>query len=531
MRSLRPVFSPRDWSALATVFPAVLLLILGGIFLGRASMWWDESFTWISSIQPVSEIVKSATHNGDILFLPYYLFMHFWLEISQSLWWMRLPSLLLGAATVQALVLLARRWLSLAWSVLAGLLLALNPMFVEYSIAARPYTAATLLGVLSTIALVIALDTPTARRWILYGLTSLGLLLAHPLAAFVLVAQIIGVVVARRRSAWPGMALSLTCVAVLVSPFAAGDLGQGSGITWIPPTTLGTFHQALEDIAGGSQPAVPELGRITLAAILVICCIVLAAVVASSAPASEIALSSALCLAWSAVPPLLLVLVSFLHPLYASRYLLVCLPGVALTEAFAAWCAWSVLTERRKSKEGSGRGTRIRRPVWPVQRNIRQQRLVFLVAAATCGAICIALVALPLQASHVLQQRSFFSDDYRSAAAALSGDLLKSPASVSITPDWAAIGFSYYASPPALAQSLRRHATQVLDRETPNSSNSGILDWPVRTKPAVHTARCPFGWAVGKGIAPSRKLVVEGSTCQVTRVHSYGEVWVASVDG
>lgn len=88
------------------------------------------------------------------MFLPYYLFMHSWLGVSQFLWWMRLPSLLAGAATVAALVLLARRWLPLGWSVLAGFLLALNPLFAAWTIQARPYTAATLFAVLSMAALV-----------------------------------------------------------------------------------------------------------------------------------------------------------------------------------------------------------------------------------------------------------------------------------------------------------------------------------------------------------------------------------------
>jgi 4-amino-4-deoxy-L-arabinose transferase-like glycosyltransferase len=80
--------------------------------------------------------------------------MHSWLGVSQFLWWMRLPSLLAGAATVAALVLLARRWLPLGWSVLAGFLLALNPLFAAWTIQARPYTAATLFAVLSMAALV-----------------------------------------------------------------------------------------------------------------------------------------------------------------------------------------------------------------------------------------------------------------------------------------------------------------------------------------------------------------------------------------
>jgi len=77
---------------------------------GRASLWTDEAATWVSSTQPVSNIIANSSH-VDVIFLPYYLFMHFWLGASQSLWWMRLPSLVTGAGAVAALGLLARRWL------------------------------------------------------------------------------------------------------------------------------------------------------------------------------------------------------------------------------------------------------------------------------------------------------------------------------------------------------------------------------------------------------------------------------------
>ena len=528
---LRQVFSWRAVSTWITVVPAALTLVLGGIFLGRGSMWTDEAATWFSSIQPVSDFVRNSTH-VDVVFLPYYLFMHFWLGVSQSLWWMRLPSLLAGTATVEALVLLARHWLPLGWSVLAGLLLALNPLFTEWSMQARPYAAATLFAVLSTAALVNAIDRGGTLRWVRYGLASLCLLLLHLMAVFVLAAQLVGVAVARRRSAWRGIVSTLACVAVAVSPLAAVAAGETRQISWIPPATPRTFLHALADVSGGRAEALA----------LVICGIIVAAIIVSAAPGSERALSSALCLAWGTVPVLLLILVSFLHPLYVARYAVVCLPGVALIEAMGGWRAWTILTALGRTRETSGPGTQASNAVGSVRRHDRQ-RWAFAMATITYGGACVAGLALLAHTSYVLQQRYVY-DDYRSAAAALSNDLLERPAPVAIIPDWAGIGFSYYATPPALAHALNGQATRAYNRHLLDwqkvaldsgtgdpLQRSSVFGWPIGAKPGAPTARCAVGWAIGRGVAPSKTFIIDGSSCRLSRVHYYGAAWVASVGG
>jgi mannosyltransferase len=529
-QQLQQVFRWRTVSAWATVLPAALTLLLGGIFLGRASMWTDEAATWFSSVQPVSHFVGNSAY-VDAVFLPYYLFMHFWLAISQTLWWMRLPSLLAGAATVEALVLLARRWLPLGWSVLAGLLLALNPMFVEWSMQARPYAAATLFAVLSTAALVNAIDRGGTLRWVRYGLASLCMLLFHLIAVFVLAAQLAGVALARRRSAWPGMVSTLACVAVAVSPLAVLAAGEARQISWIRPATPGTFLEAFEVVSGGRAEALA----------LVICAMIVAARLASAAPGGDRALGFALCLAWGVVPVLLLVLVSFVHPLYVARYAVVCLPGVALIEAMGGWRAWTILTAPERAREASGPGPQAANAAGPVRGHGPRPR-AFVMAAITGCAACVAGLALLAHTGNVLRQRYVY-DDYRSAATALRSDLLERPAPVAVIPNWVGVGFSYYASPSSLAQALSGPAIRAYDRhvldwqkDTLGSGTgeplqrSSVVSWPIGAKPDAPTARCAVGWAIGRGVAPSR-TVIDGSGCRLSLVHYYGMVWVASAGG
>lgn len=528
---LRRLFSWRTVSAWVTVVPAALTLVLGAAFLGRASMWTDEAATWISSIQPVSHIARGSAY-VDIVFLPYYLFMHFWLGVSQSLWWMRLPSLLAGAAAVQALVLLARRWLSLGWSVLAGFLLALNPLFAVWTVQARPYAAATLFAVLSTAALVSAIDRGGSLRWVRYGLTSLCMLLLHLMAVLVLVAQLVGVAIARRRFAWAGIVSTLGCVAVAVSPLVVIAAGETRQISWIPPVTPRTFLDALADVSGGRAEAIA----------LMICGIIMAASLVSTRPGSERALGFALCLAWGIVPVLLLVLVSFLRPLYIARYAVVCLPGVALIEAMGGWRAWTTLTAPGRTRETPGPRTQASTAPGSVRRHGRR-RWAVVMAAITGAAACAAGLALTVHTSHVLRQRYVY-DDYRSAAAALSSDLLERPAPVAVIPNWAGVGFSYYATPSALAHALSGQAIRAYNRHLldwqkvtlgPGAGEplqrSSVVGWPIGAKPGAPTVRCAVGWVIGRGVAPSETFMIDGSSCRLSRVRYYGLAWVASVGG
>ncbi|MGA3221162.1 MAG: glycosyltransferase family 39 protein [Acidimicrobiales bacterium] len=514
-------------SGCAWVVPTALTLVLGGIFLGRASLWTDESATWVNSVQPVSNIISNSGH-VDAVFLPYYLFMHLWVEVSQSAWWMRLPSLLSGAAAVAALVLLARRWLPPAWCAVAGFLLALNPLFARWTIEARPYAAATFFAVLSTAALVAAIDRPGALRLARFGLASLCMLLLYLLSAFVLVAQIAGLVIARRRPAWRGMALTLAFVAVAVSPLAVAAAGQTRLISWIPRSTVHTFRYALGDVTGGTAEG----------AVLVICGAILVAVIASSAPGSDEALSSALCLSWGALPPLLLVLVGFVHPLYVDRYTLVCLPGIALVEAMAAWRAWTVLTSLARTARAPGRETKVPPRVVPAGHHHGQPRWPSAVVATGLGGLGIAgLLVLASNTSHGLRAR-YYGDDFRSAAAALSRDLLQHPAPVMVTPNWAEVGFSYYATPTALARALDGQAAQALDHETIDWENgklardgelpdSTVLRWPPGAERP--TPGCAVGWVIGRGLpAPATTFIVDGSSCRLSGVQYYGAVWVAA---
>jgi hypothetical protein len=403
------------------------------------------------------------------------------------------------------------------------LLLALNPLFAAWTIAARPYTAAALFAVLSTAALVAAVDRGGRRRWVLYGLASLCMLLLHLIAVLVLAAQLVAVVIARRRSAWAGMASTLGCVAVAVSPLAVAAARETKQISWIGRSKFSTFHWALYQVSGGRTEALA----------LVTCGIIVTAGLVLTRRDPDKAFGFALSLAWGALPVLLLVLVGFLHPLFVPRYTVVCLPGIALIEAFGGWRLWTILAAKaRMTRETSGSAERAQTTANGSFHRHDRQRWAIVTATITCCAVCVAGLALLLtHTSPVLRQR-YYIDDFRSAAAALSMDLSERPAPVAIVPTTASIGFSYYVTPSSLAHALSAQAIRAYNRRSlywlPHQPSS-VVGWPIGAKPQASKTRCAVGWAIGRGETPSKTLIIDGSRCQVYQFNRYGAVWVAAV--
>jgi len=206
------------------------------------------------------------------------------------------------------------------------------------------------------------------------------------------------------------------------------------------------------------------------------------------------------------------------------------------------WRAWTILTARGRTGETSGSGMQGPTALGSVRRRDRR-RWAFVMATIACAGACVAGLALLAHTSHVLRQRYVY-DNYRSAAAALSSDLLERPAPVAVIPNWAGIGFAYYATPSALAHALSGQAVRAYNRHlldwhkvTLGSGTgeplqrSSVVGWPIASKPDVTTTRCAVGWAIGRDVAPSKTFIIDGSSCRLSRVHYYGLVWVASAGG
>jgi uncharacterized membrane protein len=101
----------------------------------------------------------------------------------------RLPSLVLGAATVPLVYAVGRETFGVRVGLLGAAALALSPFSLYYGIEARPYATMAFFVVLSTWALLHATRTTDRRWWLLYGLAAACAAYSHYTSVFALVTQ------------------------------------------------------------------------------------------------------------------------------------------------------------------------------------------------------------------------------------------------------------------------------------------------------------------------------------------------------
>jgi mannosyltransferase len=309
---------------LVTALGVVLLLPGHGL-------WFDELFTAEVGRLPLSRILSAiATGEGTTSYLagvppsynaPYYLVVHAWMSLpglggDTAL---RVLSLLATAGGIAVAVRALSRLAGRATGVLAGLVLAANPLLLEQSVEARSYGLAVLATGGTLLGLVRWLQEPP-RGLVLFGLAGAGMGLAHWYAVTVLAAFVVAALLLRGRQALPVLltgaaatlpALALVGLAVLNGTGArnaehlrdtGGRLPDLAALAWAGG------HTALLYLTGG----LAVLGAVRAAGVRVV----------------------AVC--WALVPLLLLSVAELVRPVFLPRYLLAGLLGLGVLAAAGA---------------------------------------------------------------------------------------------------------------------------------------------------------------------------------------------------
>jgi hypothetical protein len=110
-------------------------------------------------------------------------------HLGDPLSWIRLPSLVLGTATVPLVFLLGRRTVGPAAALVGAGFIALSPFAVYYGIEARAYGTLLFLSALSVLVLLTALESARARWWVAYAAAVAAVLYTHYTGVAVIAAQ------------------------------------------------------------------------------------------------------------------------------------------------------------------------------------------------------------------------------------------------------------------------------------------------------------------------------------------------------
>ncbi|WP_308298763.1 glycosyltransferase family 39 protein [Streptomyces sp. GESEQ-35] len=289
--------------------PAALSLALGlwGIRRG-GSMWRDEAVTYDMARRSLPDLWATLAH-ADAVHGLYYLLLHGLFEVfdgADPLLVLRLPSVLATAAASGTVALLGRRLTGSRAGLLAGVVFALLPPVQRYAQEGRSYALVCALVAWASYLLVRAVETRSRALWAGYGAVSLGACLLHEFAVLALVAHLVALPRAARRT---GLRVALAVCGCL-APLAVLSMGQSDQVAWIGGVGAG----ALAGFAGVT--ALGVAGAALLGPLF-------------RFRGRHLALP-ALALPLLVLPGLLLLLATPLKPLYVDRYVLYGHIGTAL---------------------------------------------------------------------------------------------------------------------------------------------------------------------------------------------------------
>jgi dolichyl-phosphate-mannose-protein mannosyltransferase len=237
----------RDRARWATSGQAVGALVAAVTVLGLLvrlpsfgdSLFGDELSTYfIVTGHSLGHVVYLLEGGHSIDLNPPLYFMLAWLaeRLGESNELLRLPSLIAGTAAIPLTYLLGVRTLDRGAALVGSAVVALSPFLIFFSTEARPFALLLLFTLLSTLALLQAIDTGRAGWWAAYAACSCAATYTSYMAIFVLVAQF-GWALWRKPRARPALLLANAAAAVAYLP-------------WLPP---------LIDDSGSPGVKVPEL--------------------------------------------------------------------------------------------------------------------------------------------------------------------------------------------------------------------------------------------------------------------------------
>jgi mannosyltransferase len=347
----------RTWSAWMPVLPGLVTLAVTLWRIGTPSFWRDEAATLTATRRSLPEMIRMLAH-VDAVHGAYYLTVWPLAHVfGTSEFVMRLPSAVAMAAAACCTAVLGRRLASAQTGLLAGLVFALLPMTSRFGQEARSYAMVTAVAAASSYLLLRAIGEP-GRRWAAgYGVSLVALGFLNMFGLLIIPAHAITLALARRHgSAGPsgeppgggatgrqgtpagrgtpgwagasarGWVIAAAVALVAIVPIAALAWHERFQLAWLKKPAAGDVWTLATSLTGSSAlfVAVTALG-------------VTGAVSqrrgrrraqATAVPAGERLYW--LSVPWLFVPPAVLIIVSEIKPVYVDRYVVFCLPALAL---------------------------------------------------------------------------------------------------------------------------------------------------------------------------------------------------------
>ncbi|HXQ75304.1 MAG TPA: glycosyltransferase family 39 protein [Acidimicrobiales bacterium] len=315
--------------AAAVLVSAVLSLVT----IGRGSFSLDESVS--------ATLARASWHSFTHTILRreanmsfYYLLLRFWTELGHSEAVVRSFSVVASIGAVAAIMVVARQLFDRRTAIIAGVILAIDPLIVVFAQDARGY-ALSLLLVTASSALFARAVTAGAGwgTWVAYGLVSVLATYTNFWVALVLVGHGASVAFLPPGTApWRRLVPTAVGLGVLLVPLALLiRTAYEGGVNWAAGSSAGKlFTKVRADVP---HPV------LDIVIVLVVVLVAAAVAVVRRHPRTTIVVDRwpvmfALC--WLVVPVAIVVLLSLAYePVLVLRYLGICFPPFVILVAFA----------------------------------------------------------------------------------------------------------------------------------------------------------------------------------------------------
>jgi hypothetical protein len=379
--------------------------------LGEA-MFADEGATLYSARLSWSNLWAQSLH-VDLVVLPYYVLIHFWLMASGNIAWVRALSLIAYCATIVVVgwmgLRIAGRWCG----IIAAVLTATSSLLVGKSLNARPYELSTLLVTMCAASLFIWLYDNRARwLWVfsVLALLATAMQLFSLLAPLSMLACILVVHPAMIAQRLRSLLAPIALLAVASGAWVMACVRELSQVNWIASESL--ENRLFDEIRG------PAIGQSYDLVLFVVAVLVLFKLTtnwtrdARDTVVDEVGRDRdilALAIGWAAVPTVLLALASFAHPIFSARYVAASAPGVALLTALVCVRAFPKILDTSRASESLAH-KRLRSP-W----------------IASFGVAAIVVLVIGYRGSASAQQEDLRSPARYAAQHAQRGDVIALP--------------------------------------------------------------------------------------------------------
>jgi len=311
---------------------ALIMAISAGLRLHALAakvFWFDETLSaGVAMMHWPQFFLTLWTREANSAF--YLFLLHVWVALGTTHGIIRGLSLLFSVATIPVIYALGERLFGRVTGLLAAWFLAINAFHIRYAQEARGYTLVAFFAVVATWLLVRNMEEPASAKWGLYTAACAAAVYSHLFGLLVVMVHVLWIANSHRsglplRQFWR----SLFWFFCALIPLAAFTLkARTSTVNWIGPTEPTLILKLGEEIAGnwGFRLVSVEAFAITVAAIC-------AWRRLRGTDCRWNGWNYTLLFIWLFVPPALTIAVSWLHPVFLPRYLIICLPASILLVA------------------------------------------------------------------------------------------------------------------------------------------------------------------------------------------------------